>query len=257
MTKQSDQGGTSAAARHAHSGDWSVAPIDRVAAPLREQVIAMTRTAILEFQLRPGQRLIERELIERFGVSRTTIREALRDLAAEGLVTVVPQKGAMVSIPSRDEAADLYDIRAHLESLAVERFATRATADQISRLGCAVDELVGASYEVEPSTQAILHAKDDFYEVLIEGAGSEALKQLLVSLQARVRVLRATSLSAPGRAREAAEEIKEVFDAIERRDGSTAAQLCAAHVKTAASTALQELEVEVNERFAPGQVSAS
>ena len=72
----------------------------RIAAPLREQVIAALRQAILDFQLKPGQRLVERELIEQLGVSRTTIREALRELTAEGLITVIPQKGAIVSAPS-------------------------------------------------------------------------------------------------------------------------------------------------------------
>ena len=74
--------------------------VGRVAAPLREQVVDVLRQAILDFRLKPGQRLIERELIEQTGVSRTTIREVLRQLAAEGLVTTIPQKGAIVVVPS-------------------------------------------------------------------------------------------------------------------------------------------------------------
>ena len=72
-------------------------PVGKAAAPLRERVIATLREAILDFELRPGQRLIERELIERLGVSRTTVRESLRELDSEGLVTVVPQRGAVVA----------------------------------------------------------------------------------------------------------------------------------------------------------------
>ncbi|HEU0256469.1 MAG TPA: GntR family transcriptional regulator [Microbacteriaceae bacterium] len=220
---------------------WNVAPIGRVAAPLREQVIEMMRDAILNFQLQPGQRLIERELIEHFGVSRTTIREALRDLASKGLVTVIPQKGAIVAAPSAEEAADLYDVRAHLESLAVERFVGRATAEQVARLRGAVDEL-GRIAKTDPSdTQGLLHAKDDFYATLIEGAGSKVLEQLLASLQARVRVLRATSLHASGRPAESARELRAVMDAIERSDADTAAQLCERHIQNAATTALQAL----------------
>src|ERR687891_466384 len=74
--------------------------VARVAAPLREQVLDLLRREIVEMRLRPGQRLVERELIQRIGVSRTTIREALRELAAEGLVTTIPQKGAIVAGPS-------------------------------------------------------------------------------------------------------------------------------------------------------------
>ncbi len=223
------------------ANDWAVVPIGRVAAPLREQVTQLMRNAILDFQLRPGQRLVERELIERFAVSRTTIREALRDLASEGLVTVVPQKGAIVSAPSASEAADLYDIRAHLESLAVERFVDRATPEQVARLRSAVDVLSEVSRTSPDDTRAILKAKDAFYETLIDGAGSPVLEQVLISLQARVRILRATSLGSDGRAEEAAEEIREIMDAIERRDGAEAARLCIRHVQNAAVTALHAL----------------
>jgi len=221
--------------------NWGITPVGRIAAPLREQVIQMMRSAILDFQLRPGQRLVERELIERFGVSRTTIRGALRDLASEGLVTVIPQKGAVVSAPSAEEAADLYDIRAHLESLAVERFVGRATPEQVKRLRATVAELWKVSKRKSADTLEVLAAKDAFYDTLIEGAGSAVLKQVIVSLQARVRVLRATSLGAEGRALRAAEEIREVMAAIERHDAAEAARLCNLHIRNAAATALQAL----------------
>src|SRR5690554_2823503 len=119
--------------------DWASAPVDRVAAPLREQVITALRTAILDFQLRPGQRLVERELVEQLGVSRTTVREALRELTSEGLVTVVPQKGAVVATPTLEDAVDLYEVRAALESLVVTRFVERASDQQVVRLQEAVE----------------------------------------------------------------------------------------------------------------------
>ena len=99
-----------------------------MAAPLREQVSDLLRREIVEMRLRPGQRLVERELIKQIGVSRTTIREALRELAAEGLVTTIPQKGAIVAIPSPKEAAEVYEVRALLEGLAAREFARNASA---------------------------------------------------------------------------------------------------------------------------------
>ena len=74
--------------------------VNRVAAPVREQVLEQLRQAIVEMRLKPEQRLVERELIEQTGVSRTTIREVLRQLAAEGLVTTIPHKGTVVASPS-------------------------------------------------------------------------------------------------------------------------------------------------------------
>jgi len=223
---------------------WEPAPIGRVTAPLREQVIAAMRSAILDFHLRPGQRLVERELIDRFAVSRTTIREALRDLAAEGLVTVIPQKGAIVAAPSPEEAADLYDVRAHLESLTVAKFVERATPEQVARLRHAVDEMQKLIAAAPDDTPGMLRAKDDYYEILIEGAGSAVLRQVLVTVQARVRTLRAASLGASGRPAEAVREITAILDAIERRDVEEASRLSIEHVQNAAKTALAAISVD-------------
>lgn len=212
----------------------------RIAAPLREQVIAALRQAILDFQLKPGQRLVERELIEQLGVSRTTIREALRELTSEGLVTVVPQRGAMVSAPSLEEAIDLYEVRAALESLVVQRFVERASDEEIAQLKMTVDEIEAVSNRTT-EIREILAAKDGFYAVLIAGAKSSALQQLIEGIQARVQVLRATSLSEAGRAVEVVAELRAVVDAIEKRDGPLASRLCAEHVHNASITALHSL----------------
>ena len=219
---------------------WSSSPVDRVAAPLREQVISALRAAIMDFQLRPGQRLVERELIEQLGVSRTTVREALRELTSEGLVTVVPQRGAVVSAPSLAEAEDLYEVRAVLESVLVERFVERATDEQLQRIHTAVDYFAETTAGTE-DIRTVLDAKDKLYEVLIEGAASPALKNIIEGIQARVRLLRATSMSEPGRAEEAAAELRLVVAAAERREPAEAARLCAEHVRNAAETALKHL----------------
>jgi len=225
------------------SDSWAAEPLGRVAAPLREQVTASLRQAILDFTLQPGQRLVERELIERLAVSRTTIREAIRELSAEGLVTVVPQKGAIVTAPSLDDATDLYEVRASLESLVVQRFVERATDEQVERLGQAVDYLESVT-TATTSIREVLRAKDRFYVVLIEGARSAALQQLLESIQARVQVLRATSMSERGRPLEVVRELRGIVEAVARRDIERASALCAAHIRAASVTALAHLRAE-------------
>jgi DNA-binding GntR family transcriptional regulator len=212
----------------------------RVAAPLREQVIAALRDAILDFRLKPGQRLVEREIIEQLGVSRTTVREALRQLTSEGLVSVVPHRGAIVSAPSLDDATDLYAVREALESLVVRRFVERATDEEVADLSRAVEafaRLASSSHDI----REILTAKDQFYTVLIAGARSAALQQLLEGIKARVQVLRATSLSETGRALEVVRELRGVVAAIAARDADLASRLCAEHVHTASITALHSL----------------
>jgi DNA-binding GntR family transcriptional regulator len=220
------------------SPTWSADQVGRVAAPLREQVVTLVRDAILGFRLQPGQRLVERELVEQLGVSRATVREVLRELAVEGLVTVVPQRGAIVTALSPDEAADLYEMRASLEALAVRRFVQRATPEQVAALRAAVGEIERTA-ESDPQDQ--LPAKDRFYDVLFTGSNSAPLQQTLAGLQARVRLLRATSLSEPGRPQQAAAELRAVVDAVEAGDADAAAAACARHIENAARTALARL----------------
>lgn len=216
---------------------WRSSPVGRVAAPLREQVSAALREAIHDFRLQPGQRLVERELIEQLDVSRTTVREALRELTAEGLVTMVPQKGAIVSAPSFHDVGDLYEVRAALESLLVQRFTERASPSQALGLAAAVEGFAEASGR-DAGIQAVLAAKDVFYEVLLAGAASPALQQLIEGIQARVRVLRAASMSSPGRGLQAVEELRGVVAAIRAGDGEHAAALYAEHIRKASGTAL-------------------
>lgn len=219
---------------------WTAQPMGRVAAPLREQVITALRQAILSFELQPGQRLVERELIEQLSVSRTTIREALRELASEGLVTVVPQRGAIVAAPSPDEAADLYKVRAALESLVVEHFVERASDLEVDKLRRTVEDFAGVSATTS-DIREVLGAKGRFYAVLIAGARSPALQQLLESIQARVQLLRANSLSEKGRPLEVVQELRAVVDAVAARDARRAADLCAEHVNNASVIALKHL----------------
>ena len=215
---------------------------------MREQTVQVLRSAILSLELKPGQRLIEREFIHRLGISRTTFREALRELTSEGLVTVVSQKGARVSKPSIKEAADLFEIRAALESLVVTRFTQRATESEVAALTKALDghdEVVRRT----TNTAELLESKEDFYQVLFKGAHSQTFEQVLNGIKARVRALRSTSLSKPGRPAEAASEMRAVVDAIVRRDPEEAARLNTVHIQNAVRIVISELE-----RSAPANI---
>jgi GntR family transcriptional regulator, trigonelline degradation regulator len=214
--------------------------VGRVAAPLREQVREVLRRAIVEQHLPPGHRLIERELIEQTGVSRTTVREVLRELAAEGLVTTVPQKGAVVAVPSAEEAAELYEVRGALEGLAARRFVAHATAEQVEELAAALAELEHITAE-GGDIRAMLRAKDRFYDVLLRGAGNHAVHAILAGLKARVGLLRTSSLSQPGRPERSVAEIRAIVDAVRARDADAAADACAEHVERAAEAGLNGL----------------
>jgi DNA-binding GntR family transcriptional regulator len=214
--------------------------VGRVAAPLREQVLDLMRRAIVDLRLPPGHRLIERELVEQIGVSRTTVREALRELTAEGLVTTIPQKGAIVAAPSPEEAAELYEVRAALEALAARRFVQCASAAHVGALRSALAVIEEVTCE-GGDIRAMLRAEDRFYEVLLEGSGSRPISSILAGLQARVSVLRTASLSQPGRPARSVSEIRAIVEAIEAQDAEAAARACARHVERAGEAGLAGL----------------
>ena len=217
------------------------AQVARVAAPVREQVLDLLRREIVELRLRPGQRLVERELIERIGVSRTTIREALRQLSAEGLVTTIPQKGAIVAVPSSKEAAEVYEVRALLEGAAAKECAENATEAQLLALREAFSALERSVAAAEEPA-LMLDAKNRLYQVIFDGSDNSTIRAILESLQARIAVLRATTLAAPDRPEQSVAEIREIVEAIERRDGEAAAAAASFHVRQAASTLFTRLE---------------
>lgn len=215
--------------------------IGRVSAPLREQVLDVLRDAILSFRFKPGQRLIERELIDSTGVSRTTIREVIRELAAEGLVKTIPQKGAVVVAPSAEEAQELYELRGVLEGHLVKKFIENASDAEVVAVRKAFTQFE-QTVERGGGTAAMLKLKDKLYDLLARGAGNRALRASLIQLHARVSLLRATSLSASQeRPRQAVVELRALVEAIEARDSRAAVRASARHVQNAAKAGIKGL----------------
>ena len=220
--------------------------VERVAAPVREQVLDQLRQAIVEMRLKPEQRLVERELIEQTGVSRTTIREVLRQLAAEGLVTTIPHKGTVVASPTLERAAELYEVRAVLEGLAARQFAERATDLHVHSLQRAFGQ-IEACVRKGGDAHALLDAKRSFYAALFDGAGNGTIQSIVEGLQARVTVLRAASLAQPGRAQRTVDEVRAIVEALVARDGDAAAAACVHHVQEAARTVFEAMASEGEE----------
>lgn len=236
--------GYATAARRTATGS-KLRRVPVVAAPLRKQVIALLRNAIITSEYGPGQRLVERDLCERFEVSRTVIREALRHLEAEGLIELVANRGPVVCTTTAESAKHLYEVREALESLAARCFATRATPMLKKRLGRALARIVTA-YEKGVLADE-LHEKDEFYSVICAGADNPVITSSLRLIWARVQLLRGLSLGIPGRAAESMAELKRVVGAIERGDAEAAGTYAAEHVRNAGATALARL-IEIEEQ---------
>lgn len=201
--------------------------IERQAAPLRRQVVDGLRSAIISGRMAPAQRLTEPELTQMMGVSRTVIREALRQLESEGLIELIPNKGPVVRELSIDESKDLYDIRAVLEGHATRLFVENADSELVKRLDDALSVVIFA-YKNENS-ERVLKTKNQFYDVLYEGAKSATLGAMLASLHARVWRWRALGLSHPNRSKvrskECMKNLRAILVAIKKGDAETAERI--------------------------------
>jgi GntR family transcriptional regulator, trigonelline degradation regulator len=235
-----DSGGTGAADRATHDlPAFRSVVLSKVAAPLRDQVIEALRNAIAELRLLPGQRLVERELAVALGASRTTIREALQHLAADGLVMSMPPKGSVVTFPSASEVAEIYEIRGYLEGIIARDFARRATSRQLEELRIAFVSIC-ASRQSGDLLTALL-AKNAFYRILRAGALNRTVAAILGRLEARIAVLRAVTFAAPGRSEESTKEIADIIATLEARDGAAACQAVAIHVGRAGASLARRL----------------
>jgi DNA-binding GntR family transcriptional regulator len=152
-----------------------------------ERAYRLIRRAIVEGEFEPGSRLVEQRIGEMFELSRTPVREALRALAADGLVTIERNRGAVVAALSDTDIRDLYDLRARLESLAAERAATRMTAEGIADLDRAITEfdegiamIADATAPTDAGMRRITAANNAFHQAIVAGSAHRRLSALLV-----------------------------------------------------------------------------
>ncbi|HEY0247513.1 MAG TPA: GntR family transcriptional regulator [Gryllotalpicola sp.] len=216
-----------------------IAPIQRAAAPLRAQAVDYLRTAIVTGLYEPGTRLLEKRLVDELGVSRTVIRESLRQLETERLVDIVANFGPVVHALTKREAAGLYEVRAALEALAARNAAAQAGPEDVVRLRAAIDEIASSADAGE--LRETLELKSLFYTALVDASGNPTIGELFENIQARISELRSRSLSHTGRPDAMVRELTAIVDAIEAGDAERAALLAQAHVDTAASLALDGL----------------
>lgn len=155
---------------------------------LAEEIAFRLRAEILDGKLPPGARLQHEELATRFGVSRTPIREALRQLQALNLVVVSPNRGATVRVPSRTELAEVYELRADLEGFACELACARASDADLAELDQAQARLAEAIGSAEQLGDAALDAavsgwNTAFHACIHRGAGNQRLTRAIGELQ--------------------------------------------------------------------------
>jgi len=213
--------------------------IERTAAPLRQQVVKLLREDILNGALVSGQRLVEGALCESYGVSRTVIREALRQLESENLVSVVPARGPIVAELTQKDIESIYAVRARLEGLAGELFALNATREECKAL---LDLLGRMEQEyVHGTVEERERIKLEFYALLGSGGANDVLVEMLRSVHARIALFRRYAFVDKQRVAHSMVELRKIVAAAAvARDPDMAREACEAHIRGAGKLAIME-----------------
>ena len=196
--------------------------------PLRDVVFNTLRKAILKGELKPGERLMEIHLANKLGVSRTPIREAIRKLELEGLVNIIPNKGAYVTGISDKDVHDIYMIRSMLEGLCVRWATEHITQEQLEEL----DEIILLSeYHMDKGHSDQLAELDGrFHQILYEASQSRILDHVLSDFHKYVQLARRTSVKTEERAIKSIGEHNEILNAIKAKDAEKAGNLATIHI---------------------------
>jgi DNA-binding GntR family transcriptional regulator len=215
--------------------------VQRQASSLRHQVQDALRNEIISGRFKPGDRLVEQQLYTALDVSRTSLREALRQLEAEGLVEQVPHRGAYVASVDAKDAIQIYDVRGALEVLAVRNFVRYASDEDVAELAEVFDEFVEQSHTSNVDGTTLLDIKRRFYHVLLDIEQSRVVGGMLEQLNNRVSLLRALSLGRQGRMPHTLAELKEIVRRIKLRDEAGACAAALLHVENASKNVLELL----------------
>jgi DNA-binding GntR family transcriptional regulator len=213
-----------------------LSPVQHQPAPLRNKIIAALRSAIETGVLAPGTRLIEKDLCDQLHVSRTSLREALRELHAEGIFEPMAARGLTINTISREDAENAYRIRSVLEALVVEQFIEKAD-------DAALQDLVRHGENLKRAYQSggletIIETKRAFYDRICAGADNAIAFDIITRLVLRTSGLRRHSLSRKERQVQSIMEIDRLMKAIEKRDTETARQAALDHVRNSARSAI-------------------
>ena len=198
---------------------------------LVESAYQWIREAILDGNIQPGAKLIERELTQTTGVSRSALREALVSLDEKGLVQREPYRGYRVTNLTKKQVQDLYELREVVESQAAELFALRATDSDLEDLSVAFRNLKDNIFHQDMTV--VRRAKVNYYSVIYAGCKNVELERALSNLIERIFYLRGRSLLAQSRRKKSLAEFKALTDALIRRDRKGAREITHQHLKAA------------------------
>jgi DNA-binding GntR family transcriptional regulator len=207
---------------------------------LHKLVVEQMQQMIIEGALAPGTRLNERLLCEKLGVSRTPLREALKILAALGLVELLPNRGAAVVQLSPKDIAETFEVISHLESMAGELACARITDPEIDEIRTLHSEMLEC--HARRDLPAYYRANQGIHDLINRAARNEVLRQIYTTVNSRVKALRFSSNSDPERWDAAVREHTLMIEALEARDGKRLAAILESHVLSKRDAAMATVQ---------------
>lgn len=215
--------------------------------PLRDVVFNTLRKAILDGTIKPGERLMEVHLANRLGVSRTPIREAIRKLELEGLVVMMPRRGAIVAKISEKSLQDVLEVRRSLDVLIAELACERITKEQLEELKKAVKVFEDTTKTVdhsEKNTAELAKADVRFHDILMEATGNMRLKSLVNNLAEQMYRYRFVYLMDESKHGNLIDEHRAIYDAVAKRDKAVAAKAARVHIDNQEEAILNHIRSE-------------
>lgn len=208
-----------------------------------KEVLPRLRDYLTEGHVPDGARIPERELCEAFGVSRTPMREALKVLASEGVVELLPNRGARMKVLGAAEIADLFDVMAGLEALAGRLACERISAPEFDQIETLHREMYAFFLRADRSDY--FARNQAIHDAIFAAAGNEVLVASARSLQGRLRRVRynANQEDDGERWREAVREHELILDALRRRDADAIASVLFGHLRATRAAVLRQLDV--------------
>lgn len=220
--------------------------------PAKPDIFDVLQSQILEGRLQPGDRLKEAELAERFGISRTPVREALRRLETRGLLMHEPHKGMVVARLEAGAVAELYVMREILDSSAARLAAQHAAEAEIA----AMEKQITRDKAIVSDALQLAASNRAFHVAIYRAAHNRFLSQLSGALTEALALLGPTTLSAKGRGKQSIVEHAAIVAAIKARDGEVAAEAARRHIRAAFEMRLMQLDRAIIEREREGDGSS-
>ncbi len=215
--------------------------------PLRDVVFNTLRRAILTGQLKPGERLMEVHLANKLGVSRTPIREAIRKLELEGLVIMIPRRGAEVARITEKSLKDVLEVRRALDALSVELACDRITEEDMKRLLQACQDFEKAAKGKDASV--IAKADVALHDIIVEATGNQRLAQLVNNLSEQMYRYRFVYIKEESKHDMLVAEHREIYESIASRDRERAARAAKLHIDNQEKSIIRQIRLENESRL--------